>query len=89
MQTVFSIKRTQKEMVITATSGTAAAGISGNTVHSAIGLTFRDRDGRVQDNMPLVSDERRKQRWRRRRLLIIDEVKHDIFLRLLTISYPL
>ena len=64
----------QKDMVITATSGMAAAGIGGNTVHSAIGLTFRDRDGRVQDNMPLVSDERRKQWWRRRRLLIIDEV---------------
>ena len=74
IQTVFSIKRAQKEMVITATSGTAAAGIGGNTVHSAIGLTFRDRDGRGQDNMPQVSDERRKQRWRRRKLLIIDEV---------------
>jgi hypothetical protein len=50
--TVFSVKSVQKEMVITATSGTAAAGIGGNTIHSARGLTFKDRDGQVQDNMP-------------------------------------
>jgi PIF1-like helicase len=74
IQTVLSVKRVQKEMVITATSGTAAAGIEGNTIHSAIGLTFKDRDGQQQDNMPMVSDERRKQRWRRRKLLIVDEV---------------
>jgi hypothetical protein len=74
IQTVFAIKNAQKEMVITATSGTAAAGIGGNTVHSAIGLTIQDRDGQVQDNMPQVSHERLKQRWRRRKVLIIDEV---------------
>jgi len=74
IQTVFSVKSVLKEMVITATSGTAAAGIGGNTIHSAIGLTFKDRDGQQQDNMPRVTDERRKQRWRRRKLLIVDEV---------------
>ena len=74
IQTVIDIKGMKKEMVITATSGTAAAGIGGNTIHSAIGLTFKDRDGQVQDSMPQVSDERRKQRWRRRKVLIVDEV---------------
>jgi hypothetical protein len=74
MQTVFSIKNAQKEMAITARSEMAAAGTGGNTIHSAIGLTFKDSDGQVQDNMPQVSDGRRKQRWRRRKLLIIDDV---------------
>ena len=27
----------------------------------SLGLTFKDRDGQVQDNMPRVSDERWKQ----------------------------
>jgi hypothetical protein len=45
IQTVIDIKGVKKEMVITATSGTVAAGIGGNTIHSAIGLTFKDRDG--------------------------------------------
>jgi hypothetical protein len=61
IQTVIITKRVKKETVITATSGTAAAGISGNTIHSAIGLTFKDRDGQVQESMPQVSNERRKQ----------------------------
>jgi hypothetical protein len=74
METMFTIKGIKKEMVITATSGTAAAGIGGNTIHSAIGLTFKDRDGQVQEDMPQISDERRKQRWRRRKVLIVDEV---------------
>ena len=74
IQTVFAIKGIKKEMVITATSGTAAAGIGGNTIHSTIGLTFKDRDGQVQEDMPQISDERRKQRWRRRKVLIVDEV---------------
>jgi PIF1-like helicase len=74
IQTVLSIKRAGKEMVITATSGTAAAGIGGNTIHSAIGLTFQDADSQVQCNMPRVGDERRNQRWRRRKVLIVDEV---------------
>jgi ATP-dependent DNA helicase PIF1 len=68
MQTVLSIK-THKEW--SSRPHTAAAGIGGNTIHSAIGLTFKDRDDQIQDNMP---HERRKQRWRRRKVLIIDEV---------------
>jgi PIF1-like helicase len=72
MQTVFSTKNAQKEMVTT--SEMAAAGTGGNTIHSAIGLTFKESGGQVQDNMPRVSDERRKQRWRRRKPLIIDDV---------------
>src|SRR5467141_3889428 len=46
----------------------------GNTIHSTIRLTFKDRDGQVQEDMPQISDERRKQRWRRRKVLIVDEV---------------
>ena len=59
MQTVLSIKSAQR-VVITAISGMAAVGIGGNTIHSAIGLTFKDRDDQIQDNMP---HERCKQRW--------------------------
>ena len=61
-------------MVITATSGTAAARIGGNTIHSTTGHMFKDRDGQVQEDMPQISDEKRKQRWRRRKVLIVDEV---------------
>ena len=50
----------KKEMVITATSGTAAVGIGGNIIYSTIGLTFKDRDGQVQEDMPQISDERHK-----------------------------
>jgi PIF1-like helicase len=66
IQTVITTKGVKKEMVITATSGTAAAGIGGNTIH-AIGLTFKNRDGQVQDSMPQVSDERRQESIDRRR----------------------
>jgi ATP-dependent DNA helicase PIF1 len=72
--TVLSINNAQKEMVIMATSGTATAGIGGNTIHSAIGLKFTDSDGQLQENMPEVTDETRKQRWRRRKVLIVDGV---------------
>jgi hypothetical protein len=52
IERVFTIKGVRKEMVITAMSGTAAAGIDGNTVHSALGLTFKDREDQGQENMP-------------------------------------
>jgi hypothetical protein len=74
IQRVFTIKSVRQEMVITAMSGTAAAAIDGTTVHSALGLTFKDREKQGQENMVTVSTERSKQRWRRRKVLIIDEV---------------
>jgi hypothetical protein len=74
IERVFTIKSVREEMVITAMSGTAAAGIDGNTLHSALGLTFKDRADQGQENMPTVSTERSKQRWRRRKVLIVDEV---------------
>lgn len=62
---VFAAKGASDHIVITTMSGTAAAGIGGNTIYSAIGLAFKDQDGAAMENIPLVTMERSKQRWRR------------------------
>ncbi|KAF6803974.1 DNA repair and recombination protein, partial [Colletotrichum musicola] len=59
-------------LVVTATSGTAAAVIGGTTIHSAVGLK-RDIDGASGDSVVPGNLETAKQRWRRRDVLIIDE----------------
>ena len=71
---VFAAKGASNQIVITATSGTAAAGIGGNTIHSAVGLAFKDQDGAAMENIPPATMERSKQRWRRRKVLVLDEV---------------
>ncbi|KAL0929219.1 DNA repair and recombination protein [Colletotrichum truncatum] len=70
---VFAAKGASSRLVITATSGTAAAGIGGNTIHSAVGLAFRDADGATVEPMLSNNLEKAKERWRRRDALIIDE----------------
>ena len=69
---VFAAKGASNQIVITATSGTAAAGIGGNTIHSAVGLAFKDQDGAAMENIPPATIERSKQRWRRRKVLVVD-----------------
>ncbi|KAF6806949.1 hypothetical protein CPLU01_15849, partial [Colletotrichum plurivorum] len=49
LREVFAAKGASSRLVITATSGTAAAGIGGTTIHSAVGLTFKDQDGVSSD----------------------------------------
>ena len=71
---VFAAKGVSNQIVITATSGTAAAGIGGNTIHSAVGLAFKDQDGVAMENIPPATMERSKQRRRRRKVLVLDEV---------------
>ncbi|KAK1625429.1 PIF1-like helicase-domain-containing protein [Colletotrichum phormii] len=71
---VFAAKELSSRLVITATSGTAAAGIGGTTIHSAVGLTFKDQDGQTSDTTLTASLDKAKQRWRRRDVLVIDEV---------------
>ncbi|KDN61753.1 putative conserved hypothetical protein [Colletotrichum sublineola] len=70
---VFAAKAASGRLVITATSGTAAAGIGGTTIHSAVGLAFRDADGATVEPMLSVHLDKAKERWRRRDALIIDE----------------
>ncbi|KDN72074.1 putative conserved hypothetical protein [Colletotrichum sublineola] len=70
---VFAAKKATGRLVITATSGTAAAGIGGNTIHYAVGLAFRDADGATVEPMLSVNLDKAKERWRRRDVLIIDE----------------
>ncbi|KAF6786401.1 DNA repair and recombination protein, partial [Colletotrichum musicola] len=71
---VFAAKGASSRLVITATSGTAAAGIGGTTIHSAVGLTFKDQDGVSSDTTMTANLDKAKQRWRRRDVLVIDEV---------------
>ncbi|GKT61135.1 putative conserved hypothetical protein [Colletotrichum tofieldiae] len=73
LKEVFAAKRASGRLVITATSGTAAAGIGGTTIHSAVGLSFRDADGTTVEPMLCTNLEKAKQRWRRRDVLVIDE----------------
>lgn len=73
LKDVFTVKHARNHLVITAMSGTAAAGIGGTTIHSAVGLSFKDNDGSVVDPMTAANLERNKQRWRRRHVLVIDE----------------
>ncbi|KAH8659685.1 PIF1-like helicase-domain-containing protein [Ilyonectria robusta] len=74
LKEVFAAKGSSKRIVITATSGTAAAGIGGNTIHSALGLAFKDQDGAAMESLPSANLERSRQRWRRRDVLVVDEV---------------
>jgi hypothetical protein len=74
LKDVCAAKGASKRIIITATSGTAAAGIGGNTIHSALGLAFKDQDGAEMESLPSANLERRRQRWRRRDVLVVDEV---------------
>jgi hypothetical protein len=74
LKEVFAAKGASKRIVITATSGTAAAGIGGNTIHSALGLAFKAQDGGDMESLPPANLERHRQRWRRRDALVVDEV---------------
>ncbi|KAK1521590.1 hypothetical protein CABS01_16520 [Colletotrichum abscissum] len=73
LKEVFAAKEASSRLVITATSGTAAAGIGGTTIHSAVGLAFRDAEGATVEPLSSTNLERAKERWRRRDVLVIDE----------------
>ncbi|KAK2005446.1 hypothetical protein LZ32DRAFT_673453, partial [Colletotrichum eremochloae] len=70
---VFASKAASSQLVITAMSGTAAAGIGGTTIHSAVGLAFRDAEGTTVDPIAAGNTEKAKERWRRRSALVVDE----------------
>ncbi|KAF6795842.1 DNA repair and recombination protein [Colletotrichum musicola] len=70
---LFVALRLPHQLVVTATSGTAAAGIGGTTIHSALGLSFKDVDGRIVAPGANANEERLRQRWLRRKVLVIDE----------------
>ncbi|KAF6794973.1 DNA repair and recombination protein [Colletotrichum musicola] len=73
LKEVFVAKDAANKIVITATSGTAAAGIGGTTIHSAVGISFSESDGKRVDPMSGMNSEKAKERWRRRDVLVIDE----------------
>jgi hypothetical protein len=73
LKEVLAAKGVANQIVVTATSGSAAAGIGGNTIHSATGIQWKDNDGSLEQGYEPPNLERSKQRWRRRKVLVIDE----------------
>lgn len=76
LQTVLGRKQVTDKAVFTATSGRAAALINGNTWHSALGVqgdgrTRKPADGTVH---PSPKANQLSARWRRRWLMVLDEV---------------
>ncbi|KAJ3530216.1 hypothetical protein NM208_g9424 [Fusarium decemcellulare] len=81
---LFAAKGISHRLLVTATSGTAAANINGITIHSACGFSkdAGPRRGRgadindfaAQDSSSLRVDGRSTAEWREKWLLIIDEV---------------
>ena len=81
---LFAGKGISSRLLITATSGTAAARVNGITIHSACGLT-KDNSSRTAGNKvvdglraseasDLFIDGQRRMSWQEKWLLIIDEV---------------
>ncbi|GKT51821.1 ATP-dependent DNA helicase pfh1 [Colletotrichum spaethianum] len=71
---VFAAKDVSNQLVITAMSRTAAAGIEGTTLHSAVGLTFRNAEGAMVNLIAAGNIEKAKERWRRRSAFVVDKV---------------
>jgi hypothetical protein len=64
----FKALRRENELVVTATTGTAAFKIGGKTLHSSVGIPIEDGDYRTR-----VSNKKASE-WRDRCFLIVDEV---------------
>jgi PIF1-like helicase len=68
IRTWFAARNRSKELIVTATTGTAAFNIRGTTLHSALGLAIEP--GHKHRPMSWA----KKKEWRSRRYIIIDEV---------------
>ena len=66
----FSALSRSNELVVTATTGTAAFNVKGRTLHSAVGIPVENGDGA---RVVTMSDKKAKE-WEDRHYLIVDEV---------------
>jgi hypothetical protein len=64
----FASRNRSRELIVTATTGTAAFNIRGETLHSALGIAIE----REQKNIKM--SQKKKKEWANRRYLIIDKV---------------
>jgi PIF1-like helicase len=84
---VFKAKNSEHQILITASSGSAAAKIQGITIHSALSISRNDtgsstkqklnQSGRDETSQPQFISEKRLQdteMWSRRLILVIDEI---------------
>ncbi|KAF4469092.1 arrestin domain-containing [Fusarium albosuccineum] len=72
---LFASKAISHRLLMTATSGAAAARINGVTIHSACGMQPNAPDGNADDSSTVTYvDGDARRRWRKKWLLIIDEV---------------
>jgi PIF1-like helicase/Helitron helicase-like domain at N-terminus len=69
IRTWFRWNGREKELVVTATTGTAAVKIKGTTVHTAVSISIDDGDGKT-GRMSV----NQKKAWTERRYMVIDEV---------------
>src|SRR5205814_1863026 len=72
VRTWFEVLDRRNELVITATTGTAAFKIKGNTLHSAVGIPIEFGDNRTALTTKVI--HKKASEWRERRFLIADEV---------------
>lgn len=66
-------------IIVTATSASAAAGISGTTIHSALGVVPSGTDGDAVEKVNSITagayqDAQKAWRWQRVKVLVVDEV---------------
>ena len=66
----FAALSRSNELIVTATTGTAAFNVKGRTLHSAVGIPVENGDG---TRLITMSDKKAKE-WQDRHYLIIDEV---------------
>ena len=66
----FAALSRSNELIVTATTGTAAFNVKGRTLHSAVGIPVENGDGM---RLTTMSDKKAKE-WQDRHYLIIDEV---------------
>ena len=66
----FAALSRSNELIVTATTGTAAFNIKGRTLHSAVGISVENGDGA---RVVTMSDKKAKE-WQDRHYLIVDEV---------------
>ena len=70
IQALFQFRSRSEELVVTATTGSAAYNIGGTTLHSAMGIPVEYGDGQSKRKV----SQHKLAEWANRRYLIIDEV---------------
>jgi len=70
IRTWFKQNQREKEVIVAATTGTAAVKIKGSTVHSVVSIPIDDGEGKKMDKLSNIQ----KGAWAERHYMVIDEI---------------